>query len=353
MALFTRSATLLLVLAAGVRAADPVPAPPAAPVPAESAAVAAPAITPLAHVETRGTGPVQMILLPSAGCDWTVWDSFMTRNAQKYTMHAVTLPGFGGGPLPPAEPRETIEKAPWLANAEAAVLQLMTEKGIEKPVIMGHQLGGHLALRLAAGHGDKLRAAITIEGWPAYPLGDLGKVITREERMNIVLNQFEPWFKEMSPQMWSDQQRQMSGSFTHKPARSAQIGEMMASQPKDALGRYILEYSAADMTDLLPNIGCPTVAIMCVPDDITDETVRDALRTAQLDAFRNAANTDVVYFEGPRTFVMDETPVPLDINVDAFLTGKPMPGVKMRPKSASPDASQPSKTPAPAPAAKP
>ena len=347
-----RSAPLLLALAGSVHADTPAPTPGVAPVPAASAETA---ITPLAHIETRGTGPVQMILIPSAGCDWTVWESFMVRNAEKYTMHAVTLPGFSGGAMPPDQSVETIEKGPWLANAEAAIMKLIADKQLDKPVVMGHQLGGHLAIRLAANHGDKLKSAITIEGWPAYPLGNLGEEMTREQRMEMVLKQFEPWFSEMSAQMWSDQQRQMSGSFTHKPARSAQIGDMMARQPKEALGRYILEYSAADITDLLPKISCPTVAIMCVPDDITDETVREALRTAQLDAFRNAAQTDVVYFEGPRTFVMDETPIPLDINVDAFLTGKPMPGVKMRPKApaANPHATPSTQAPAQAPASTP
>lgn len=339
----TRSTPLLLALTSTTFAVDPSPATEPAAAPAPAAVAPAADFAPLAHIESRGVGPIQMILIPSAGCDWTVWDTFMTRNIEKYTMHAVTLPGFSGGKAPADMALETIEKGTWIANAETAILQLIEDKKLEKPVIMGHQFGGHLALRLAAKHGEKLRSVINIEGWPAYPLGNLGQAMTQSERMDMVLKQFEPWFKEMTPQMWSDQQRQMSSSFTHKPARSAQLGEMMSKQSKDVLGRYILEYSAADITGMLADIKCPVVAIMCVPDDITDETVREALRTAQLDAFRNAAQTDVVYFEGPRSFVMDDTPIPLDINVDAFLNSKPMPGVKMRPRA---PAANPHATPA-------
>ena len=60
----------------------------------------------LAHVETRGEGDTHLLLVPGLLCDWTVWESFMERNAERYTMHAVTLPGFGGTE-PPPEPEAT------------------------------------------------------------------------------------------------------------------------------------------------------------------------------------------------------------------------------------------------------
>ncbi|HWQ33597.1 MAG TPA: hypothetical protein VNQ79_12150 [Blastocatellia bacterium] len=47
----------------------------------------------LGHVEKRGRGPVPMILISDVRTDWTIWQSFMERNAERYTMYAVTLPG--------------------------------------------------------------------------------------------------------------------------------------------------------------------------------------------------------------------------------------------------------------------
>ena len=36
-------------------------------------------------------------------------------------------------------------------------MQLVEERSLDRPVLVGHSLGGHLAYRLAAEHGDNLR----------------------------------------------------------------------------------------------------------------------------------------------------------------------------------------------------
>ena len=67
----------------------------------------------LAHVERVGTGPVDLVLIPGLACDWRVWEDFLQRNARRYTMYAVTLPGFGGAPaeFDPDEPTPLLDDA--------------------------------------------------------------------------------------------------------------------------------------------------------------------------------------------------------------------------------------------------
>src|SRR5262245_47521140 len=84
----------------------PAPAPQAPPAAAPkvdqpAAAPSTGAVTPLGHVEVRGTGPVPVVLIPNLVMDWTIFESFMQRNSEKFTMYAVTLPGFAGSAPPP------------------------------------------------------------------------------------------------------------------------------------------------------------------------------------------------------------------------------------------------------------
>ena len=75
-------------------------------------AIAAPE---LAHVEVRGTGDTALVLIPGLVCGWEVWESFMDRNGDRYTMYAVTLPGMNGSeplPLP-----ESVEGTPGSTGA--------------------------------------------------------------------------------------------------------------------------------------------------------------------------------------------------------------------------------------------
>src|SRR5262249_3432161 len=65
------------------------------------------------HVEKLGRGPIPMILLADVGEDWTLYKSFMERNAGRYTMYAVTLPGSGGTPPPPKPEFYAPGATPW------------------------------------------------------------------------------------------------------------------------------------------------------------------------------------------------------------------------------------------------
>src|SRR5262249_21337993 len=126
------------------------------PAPQSQPAAGPVAFTPIAHVEKRGSGPINMVLIPGMSCDWTVFDKFMDRNSVRYTMWAVTLPGFGGTPAPPTPAENQV--GAWLDNADAAVWKVIQDQKIAKPVIVGHSLGGFLALRLGTEHAKDLRA---------------------------------------------------------------------------------------------------------------------------------------------------------------------------------------------------
>src|SRR5262245_43210623 len=61
----------------------------------------------LGAVVERGHGPIDMILVCGFGLGASVFEGFMHRNAARYHMYAVTLPGFEGTPAPPMPPPGT------------------------------------------------------------------------------------------------------------------------------------------------------------------------------------------------------------------------------------------------------
>lgn len=329
--LLTIAGAALLTAAAGL--AEPTPAMPERA--ASPAAADAATITPLSHVVTRGTGPINMVLIPGVGCDWTVFDTFMTRNAERYTMHAVTLPGFGGGAPPPMPPKDRVGEGLWLDNAVAAVMKHITDNSIEKPVIVGHSMGGHIAMRMAARHGDVLRAVVALDASPAFPLREIDQRMTIEERREFVLTQIEPWFRELSDDMWAEQQRMMADQMVKSRGRAAALAHLMSKAPRPVGMQYVLELMAADITAELPKVSCPMLAICCITDEELAPGLKDKVRASALDQFSTAANTDVVFFEDTRHFVMDDSPQALDETIDALLTGKPMRGKPAAPRPAA------------------
>ncbi len=318
--------------AAGVSAGEP-PGPPDPPGPAAIGAVMVP-ITPLAHVEVRGTGPMPMILVPGLGCDWTVWDAFMTRNAERYTMYAVTLPGFGKSD-PPRLGREDMAQPTagvWLENAQQAILELYRARQLRKPVLVGHSMGAHLVARLAIDHGKLWRAAIAVDGFPAFPL-QAGFNPEGEQR-KVAVEQMVAGFSALSDQQWNDLIAGQMSSWVKDPERAKHHHAAVMSQPRATVMRYLGELLGSDIRADLDQLGCPLLTIVAVTDqpppgqpiEVYEREITETLA-------KGGDRSSVVIFGDTRHFVMDDAPAELDAAIDAFLAGKPVPGkASSRPK---------------------
>jgi len=96
--------------------------------------------TPLGNlgvVEKRGRGPIPMILIADIRTDWSLYRNFMDRNVERYTMYAVTLPGYGGTPAPPRPETLDLKSTPWWDGAEKGVVSLIEKNRFNKPVVVG------------------------------------------------------------------------------------------------------------------------------------------------------------------------------------------------------------------------
>ena len=107
----------------------------------------------LGYVQKRGHGPVPMVLVPCAAFGWSVFDEFMNRNADRYTMYAVTPPGYDGTPPPPLPTNTDFTKRDWSDALCASIVKLIAKEQLDRPVLLGHHMmGDYYALRVALEH---------------------------------------------------------------------------------------------------------------------------------------------------------------------------------------------------------
>lgn len=109
--------------------------------------------------ERQGTGE-PLLLLHGLGHHRKAWDRVLPLIAERYETIAIDLPGFGQSPdLDPAVPRDLDTAVAWL---EA----LLAEMGVYRPHVVGHSLGGLIALRMAqAGHARSVTALAPAGFW--------------------------------------------------------------------------------------------------------------------------------------------------------------------------------------------
>ncbi|RVX45002.1 pimeloyl-ACP methyl ester carboxylesterase [Nonomuraea polychroma] len=94
-----------------------------------------------AAYERRGTGE-PVVLLHGLGSNRQAWDAVVPLLTVERDVITVDLPGFGESPdLPDGQPRD-------LATLVAGLGAVFTALGLERPHVVGHSLGGLIALRL-------------------------------------------------------------------------------------------------------------------------------------------------------------------------------------------------------------
>lgn len=318
----TAGAALCLLLMTGAAFASHTRAG-AQPAVAPKASAAPAALTPLAHVEVAGDGPIPVVLIPGLACDWTVFRAFMDRNKDRYTMYAVTLPGFGGSNPPPETPDPA--DGSWLANAEQAVIAMIQERKLDRPLVVGHSMGAHLAMRVAAAAPDQVRGAIAIDGMPAFPIAGPGQADTPEERRKLAAMMAEK-MNDGPADQWAEGQKKWFASMVQDKARAAELAEMSVRPARSTTVRYLAELLAADATARVRAAKPPILIIAAITDESEPGIPRDQLRAAWITIQQAAPNVQIVYFENTRHFVMDDSPAELDLAVADFLAGKPVPG---------------------------
>ncbi len=108
--------------------------------------------------EVKVTGEGDPILLfPGFACTGEVWDTTVAELSKEYECHVFTFAGFGDV--------AAIEK-PWLPKIKDGVEAYVLENKLENPVLLGHSLGGALALWMAA-EGNSYKELIIVDALPS------------------------------------------------------------------------------------------------------------------------------------------------------------------------------------------
>lgn len=119
---------------------------------------AQPAPPPAFAVRVVGRGR-PAILIPGLTNGGAVWDSTVNVLKNDHELHVLTLAGFAG------QAPVTVDST-WLRRMRDEVVMYATANKLVKPVIIGHSLGGFLALWIGASTPSLPGAIINIDGLP-------------------------------------------------------------------------------------------------------------------------------------------------------------------------------------------
>jgi N-formylmaleamate deformylase len=257
-------------------------------------------------VTVTGKGPA-MLLIPGLLSSGAVWDATVARYQDRYTLHVLTLAGFGG-PAPVG--------APVLSRVRDEVITYLRERKLTKTVIVGHSLGGFLGFWIAATAPDLVGALVAVDGVPF--LTALGNPAATAETARAQADQIKALYASFSREQLVAQSRMALAAMITAPAHVEQALAWTAASDPATAGQAIAELSTTDPRGAAAAITAPTLLIGA--SGAAPEAMRPAMAKAYEAQVSRIKSARVIMAERARHFIMFDDPAFLFSALDEFLS---------------------------------
>jgi pimeloyl-ACP methyl ester carboxylesterase len=244
-------------------------------------------------VEVRGTGP-DVILIPGLTAGRDVWNGTVASVAG-YRYHLVHVAGFAGAPAG--------------GNRQGAVVQpladelarYISERRLRQPAIVGHSMGGTLAMMIAARRPELVGKIMVVDMLP-QPAGLFGGSASS-------WGPFATSFRNMISSTGGQR------LFANLMSAFSPPGSTNRRSDADVVGRAMHELIETDLTPQLARIRAPLTVVYAV----SDPRARQAVDSNFSRAYANAHGARLVRIDGSGHMVMVDQPGRFQVALRRFL----------------------------------
>jgi pimeloyl-ACP methyl ester carboxylesterase len=267
------------------------------------------------HVDVYGTpGRRALVFIPGLTCGPWEWAGEIAQLSPSYTIYALTLPGFDGHPA---------IKTPLFQTVSADFWTLLQTEAIVKPTVIGHSLGGTLAIMLAEQHSDKLGGVISVDGLPTFPGMDR---MTADQRTQAAAQMTTAMAQASTPAQFAAMEKTyVLPNLMTAPDDIAVVAPLTARSDIAATAAWTAEDIALDLRPQLTKVGTPLLVIAPYDAAFEGKVLPDAAakRGYYESLLANDPAADVQMIEPSRHFMMYDQPQKLHAAIAAFVRQHP------------------------------
>ncbi|HDS1817694.1 TPA: alpha/beta hydrolase [Pseudomonas putida] len=251
-------------------------------------------------VTVEGSGP-DVILIPGLASSREVWRDLATRLQHSHRLHLVQVAGFAGAPAV-SDPDGKVA-AP---TAEAIAAYIRT-RHLKAPVIIGHSLGGEVALMLGARHPDLVARLMIVDALPFYTL-IMDPSATRETAAPHAAALRDALLASPPEQAEALQRASIARLVKSEAARPALLAAAMGSD-RQTTAEATYELMTTDLRPELDRIQVPVEVVYAydpiygIPAANVEATFRNAYATTPNISFKRIdASFHFVMLDQPQAF---------------------------------------------------
>lgn len=264
---------------------------------------------PAFQVKSAGEGRT-ILMIPGLASSGATFDATVEHLSGHYRCIELTLAGFAGVPA---------IDGPLLTEARDQIAGYIRESHLQRPVIMGHSLGGSIALDLAAHYPDLVGPVIIVDSLPFFA-GAWFQAKTLAAAQPTI-EQMRKGMSAMNHEQWLALTR--TGASTNGYATSTKdqktlIDWGLASDQKTVTDAMI-ELVSTDLRPELNKIETPVLVLGTWVGLQSYGVTKDAATAEFKEQYAGVKDFDFAMADKARHFVMWDDPAWFNTQVDGFL----------------------------------
>ena len=257
------------------------------------------------HVQRFGNGSPVMLLPGLASGTWT-WNGVVPHLALTHTVYAIGIAGFAG-----QAPASGEVSFPHFVDELDALMQ---KAHLDKVAIVGHSLGGTLAIAYAEARPQRVSNLVAVDGLPVFPtLAGAGPA----QRASVAAQVGDQVHDENPAEFAVYERNFFSTVGVSDAALAAQLAELSGKSDPRTVGNWL----EADLNaDLRPQLAAITAPFTEITGWSSGEPYSQAQKTAFYQSLLvGAPDAQVVVIPNARHFVMLDQPAAFGAALDRAL----------------------------------
>ncbi|MFT3696708.1 MAG: alpha/beta hydrolase [Kofleriaceae bacterium] len=241
-------------------------------------------------VDVKGQGK-PVIFIPGLGSSGAVWNATVAHLGGKFQTHVLTLAGMGGAPASPDYS---------LAAVHDQIVHYIQAKHLDHPIVVGHSLGGVMALWLAETNSADLGGIVVVDGMP-FLAAVMDPTMTEAKAAEMG--------KMVSAQMdggdFDGNVRKFTNTMVTKPDDQKMVGDISVKSDKKTFVDSFAQLFAKDLRPDLPKITTKVTLIVAGISGSVPKPQLEAAWHTQIDPIKGA---DFHMVDDARHFVFLDQP---------------------------------------------
>ncbi|CAI2765637.1 alpha/beta fold hydrolase [Flavobacterium collinsii] len=202
------------------------------------------------EVLKTGKGKQAILFIPGFASSGDVWKDTRVNFEKDFTCYTLTMAGFAGvKPQPNAS----------FKNWETEIASFIKTNKIEKPIIIGHSMGGGFALALAADYPELVGKIVVVDALPCMAaLMDPAFKAKENNDCSSMVNQMTT----MTDTQFQDMQKKTMPRLVQDASKIDMIVDWSVKSDRKTFAEMYCDFSNTDLREKISNVKCPSLILL-------------------------------------------------------------------------------------------